>query len=154
MKISRILVPTDFSAGGGKALDYARLLAKELDAMIELVHVCEIPSTLGPELVVGLPGEPPVSVEDLIRSRGEVQLNDLLATVQDKGITARGRVLVGKPAELIVETATRDKVDLIVMGTHARRGLSRVVLGSIAESVIRSAPCPVLTVRNEDDGSM
>jgi universal stress protein A len=139
-----ILVPTDFSANAEQALDYACELAAKLGSTVRLVHAVPMPPSA---LQVALPEE---ILEKLVAEHGEA-LEKL--AVPRRASTSFGEPLieVGDPRDMIVETARRLGVDLIVMGTHGRRGLSRVVMGSVAEDVIRHAPCPVLTVRGKAD---
>jgi len=135
-----ILVPTDFSANAEHALDYACALAQKLGSAVHLVHAIASPPTA---LQVALTEE---ILENLVKEHREAL--DKLAEAR-RGIASFGAttVEVGDPRDTIVEAAQKLGADLIVMGTHGRRGLSRVVMGSVAEDVIRRAPCPVLTVR-------
>lgn len=141
--IKRILVPVDFSPHADVAVDYARLLANALDASITLAHVCEIPHAM-----VGIvPGASPQG--DLAQER-EAASKLMDRMVASLGEADRARIekviLTGSPTQAIVDRAKTDHYDLIVMGTHGRRGLARVVMGSVAEGVVRGAECPVLTV--------
>lgn len=139
-----ILVPTDLSEGAEHALDYACELAAKLEATVHLVHVIAIPALGIPELGVAVTS---TMIDQLI---GENQnAIDALADARRSKATI-GEVLLktGDPRDTIDHTAKELGVDLIVMGTHGRRGFSRALLGSVAETVVRSAPCPVLTVRN------
>ncbi|MBA3503900.1 MAG: universal stress protein [Myxococcota bacterium] len=142
-----ILVPTDLSDTAEEALDYACELAQKLDATVHLVNVIGIPSLGVPEMGVGLTA----TVIDSLVIENQKALDDLAAR---KGAGTRmGQVLLktGDARDLINQTATELGADLIVMGTHGRRGVSRALLGSVAETVVRSAPCPVLTVRTHKD---
>lgn len=138
-----ILVPTDLSEGAEQALDYACELAAKLDATIHLVNVIGIPALGVPELGVALTA----TMIDSLVGENQKAIDELAAR---KSPSARiGQVLLktGDARDLINQTAAEVGADLIVMGTHGRRGVSRALLGSIAETVVRSAPCPVLTVR-------
>jgi universal stress protein A len=133
-----ILVPIDFSPGAEAALDYACELAGPLGAVVHLVHA------LGPV------GELPLSqrmIEDLTAERLRA-LDELAAYRRGRVAFGAPIVEVADPRDLILAAAARVDADLIVMGTHGRRGLSRLVLGSVAEDVVRRAPCPVLAVRS------
>lgn len=135
-----ILVPTDFSANADQALDYACALAGKLGATVRLVHALASPPTglqvaLSEEILENMVAEHREAVDKLASARRD------LASIGDSIVE------VGDPRDTIVGTAESLGVDLIVMGTQGRRGLSRVVMGSVAEDVIRHAPCPVLTVR-------
>jgi nucleotide-binding universal stress UspA family protein len=141
-----ILVPTDLSEGAEEALDYACELAAKLDATIHLVNVIGIPALGLPELGVAMTA----TMIDSMVAENKAAIDELAAR---KCTTARlGQVLLktGDARNLINQTAAEVGADLIVMGTHGRRGVKRALLGSIAETVVRSAPCPVLTVRVHD----
>src|SRR5262245_59129086 len=136
-----ILVPTDLSESAEQALAYACELARMLDAEIHLVNVVTIPSLGVPELGVALTS----TIIDQMVIENQTALEHLAGRC-----TARlGQVLIkaGDPRDMINQTVRELGVDLIVMGTHGRRGIKRALLGSVAESVVRSAPCAVLTVR-------
>jgi nucleotide-binding universal stress UspA family protein len=137
-----ILVPTDLSEGADQALDYACELARTLGAQIHLLHVIGIPTLGVPEL--GLAVTTTV-IDDMVLDSQEA-IARLARTKCDAQV---GEVLVrtGDARDVINQTAKDLGIDLIVMGTHGRRGISRALLGSVAETVVRSAPCAVLTVR-------
>ena len=133
---SRILVPTDFSACSATALDYARILAARFGASLHLLHVLEN-DFLRPMVV-----DPHTVEAGVLR-----QLHELL-TIEDR---ERGAVPVvlrsDAVADAIVSYARSVGIDLIVMGTHGRAGLAHLLKGSVAERVVRTAPCMVLTDR-------
>jgi nucleotide-binding universal stress UspA family protein len=144
--ITKILVPVDFSPHAERAFHYAKTLAHRLGATLALLHVVEDPFVTGawsPEVYV--PNVPEL-LENLI-SGAERQLATLKESSAALGLTAETAVITGRPANAIVEHAKDGGFDLIVMGTHGRTGLSHVVMGSVAERVVRKAPCPVLTMR-------
>lgn len=136
------LVPIDFSEFSRQALDYAIALAGKLQARLTLVHVIQ-PLPSGVELGIVLP---PGYMEDL-----EAGLHSSLQSYLERVTTAglQGETLVehGMPFKVIIEVAAARHVDLIVMGTQGRTGLQHFLLGSVAEKVVRLAPCAVLTVR-------
>jgi nucleotide-binding universal stress UspA family protein len=138
-----ILVPTDLSEGAEYALDYACELARRLDATVHLLNVIGIPALGVPELGVALTS---TVIDELV-----IENQKALDNIADarRSTTTIGQVVLrtGDARELINETARELGADLIVMGTHGRRGISRALLGSVAETVVRSAPCAVLTVR-------
>jgi nucleotide-binding universal stress UspA family protein len=140
-----ILVPVDFSVSAEQALDHACALASKLDAKVHLVHALVSPPSV---LQVAL-------TEDIIENlvKGHVEALETLVRAR-QGTASFGEVTVevGDPRDTIVATAKTIDADLIVMGTHGRRGLSRVVMGSVAEDVMRNAPCPVLVVREKRAG--
>jgi nucleotide-binding universal stress UspA family protein len=141
--IKRILVPIDFSAGSRRALDYAHGLAAKLNAALHLVHVCELPSMMTPALDAYA-----ITLADWnqrLNEEARNQLTELTAALEDVVVTTE--VLSGKPAASIVEAAGTNNIDLIVMGTHGRGPVMHALMGNVAERVVRTAPCPVLTVR-------
>ena len=140
-----ILVPTDLSEGAEQALDYACELARTLDAQVHLVNVVAIPALGVPELGVAMTS----TIIDQLVVENQTALD---ALARSKCTARLGQVLIkaGDPRDAINQTARELGIDLIVMGTHGRRGFSRALLGSVAETVVRSAPCAVLTVRLND----
>ena len=139
-----ILVPIDFSAQCENALDYAIGLASKLDATIHLIHVIGLPAMGVPELGLALTS----SVIEQMVNTNEAALEKLAAARRAAGAKI-GEVLLrtGDAREMILHAAESVHADLIIMGTHGRRGLSRALLGSVAEWVVRVSPVPVLTVR-------
>ncbi|HEY0481647.1 MAG TPA: universal stress protein [Kofleriaceae bacterium] len=137
-----ILVPTDLSEGAEQALDYACELARTLGAQIHLLNVVGIPALGVPELGVALTA----TMIDQLVTENQAALDEIART---RCSAPLGKVLIkaGDARDMITQTAKELGADLIVMGTHGRRGLSRALLGSVTEAVVRSAPCAVLTVR-------
>jgi nucleotide-binding universal stress UspA family protein len=147
--VKRVVVATDFSDGAERALTVAIRFAKLLGATVDLVHVYPIAAAgvLSPiPGVVPMPPPPP-DVTDEIERRLEV----LAAEVQAAGVERLTTRLEGRAADEIVAYADRVSADLIVMGTHGRTGIRRVLLGSVAEQVLRQARCPLLIVPPADD---
>lgn len=140
-----ILVPIDFSPGSEHALDYACSLAGKLDATIHLVNA--IGAGL-PELNVALTDQ----MIETLRTGAMAQLEKLAEA--RKPVVRFGKLIVqfGEARDAILETVASVRPDLIVIGSHGRRGVSRFVLGSVAEEVVRRAPCPVLVVRTTKHG--
>jgi nucleotide-binding universal stress UspA family protein len=138
-----ILVPTDLSEGAEQALDYACELARKFDAKVHLLNVIGIPALGVPELGVALTS----TVIDSIVRDNQAALEHLVATKRNHAQFGDILLRTGDARDVINHTATEIDADLIVMGTHGRRGVSRALLGSVTESVVRTAPCPVLTVR-------
>lgn len=139
MNVKKILVPVDFSSGSEAALDLATSLARDSGAKLLITYVQVPPiSTGGGEFMYIEPGPP----TEEIRAR--------LATVlpKDPKIPVEHCLLNGDPSDCIVKLAEDEKVDFIVMGTHGRRGLTRILMGSVAELVVRWAKCPVITVKS------
>lgn len=145
--LARILVPTDFSAGSERAWSEARRLAARLGAELVLVHVLvETPLySEGPFTMKHARG-----VFDAARTWAVKTLGEWTATAAAAGLSARWVLRTGVPYKEIVGAAARERADLIVIGTHGRSGLDRALLGSVADRVIRLAPCPVVTVRNTE----
>ena len=143
IQIRKILCPYDFSDSSAHALRYALAFAEAQAAELVLLHVVEVPLYyLSPELAL--------PADTLMRQR-EVCVRDLTAIAAEaRQEHPRTDSLVedGMPFPRIIQTARRLGVDLIVMGTHGRTGLAHVLLGSVAEKVVRKAPCPVLTVKH------
>ncbi len=136
MNVERILCPIDFSAGSEAALAYASTLAKESGAELHLVYVYEetIAYTEGLGSYV-----PPADLEP-----DKERLKNTRPTTD---VPCRHEFIIGHPADALVDYATNNHIDLIVMGTHGRTGLSRLLMGSVAEAIVRRAPCPVLTMK-------
>ena len=142
--VRRVLVPTDFSDGANRALTLAIKFAKLLRAAIDVLHVQAMPSyTPVPTIPGAAPLPPPVPEA----AQGvQESLAALAASVRESGLECQTVHLEGNPADEIVDYATKIGADLIVMGTHGRGGLRRLLLGSVAEKVLRAACCPVLVV--------
>ncbi len=137
------LVATDFGEHAERALVYAVELAAQLDATIHLVHVVEFPSLAVPGIGHAYNS---VMMENQTAD-GRNELDRLVALYRDRVAMAPPRLEIGDARDEIDRVAGAISADLIVMGTHGRRGLRRILLGSVAESVVRTAPCPVLTIR-------
>ena len=144
-----ILVACDFSPASERALAYAVDLVDRTGATLHLMHVQEV--ALGP--FVGGEPSPEAGQKDLLdqfRARCRERLSALPHAPGDEQISYVVE-RSGAVAPALVEAAAEEPMDLIVMGTHGRRGVQRVVSGSVAEEVLRTAPCPVLTVRAEEE---
>lgn len=147
-QLNRILVPTDFSDCSRAALDYAVKLAQSFGATIDLLHVWVIPPYIPPEAMVGVPGNDTQSLSELARGSAEQEMQDFVKALRDQGIAIERTLLdSGDPGRTIVDVATRDGHDMIILGTHGRTGLSHLLMGSVAERVVRYSTVPVLTVR-------
>lgn len=143
MPTAHYLVPLDFSTYADQALDYAIRLARPLNARLTLLHVIQPVPMAGVDMGVALPETYLQELEEEVQRSMEAAL----ARVTAAGLTGERVVLYGVPFQEIVDTAKARQVALIVMGTHGRTGLLHVLLGSVAEKVIRLAPCSVLVVR-------
>ena len=142
----RIVVPTDFSPNAEPAWALAQRLAAALESEIVLTHV----------LVEALPwSDGPFTSEQMRilfaehRQWASAKLDEMVHAARANGLRARSALRTGKPHEEIVALLLDERADLVVMGTHGRGGMSRALLGSVADRVLRLAPCPVLTVRGE-----
>lgn len=142
MTISRILVPTDFSADGDAAFDYALGLSRPFNASVHLLHVVEDPLAAGVWSSEIYTAEIAGLQVNLVRDAEERLRHSAPA---DGGVTTEVRT--GNAAKQILEAARERQADLVVMGTRGRTGLAHVVMGSVAERVVRLAPCPVLIVK-------
>jgi nucleotide-binding universal stress UspA family protein len=138
-----LLVPVDFSPHSEAAIDYAIALAAKLDAKVHLLNVIGIPALGVPELGVALTA----SVIDSLLKDNQRGLDKLAEARRATGRIGETMLRTGDARDVILHTAEEVGAELIVMGTHGRRGVSRALLGSVAESVVRTAPCPVLTIR-------
>ena len=144
--ITRILVPVDFSTHSDHALQYAATLSSKIGASVELLHVVVDPFASGAltgETFVPVPEE---ALQALVKD-AEKRLAMLKTEKFPHGSDVDTMAMVGLPAHTIVEHAEARGFDLIVMGTHGRTGFSHLFMGSVAERVVRTSPCPVLTVR-------
>lgn len=138
----KILVPTDFGAGSEAALAYAIDLGRKLDAELVLLHVFDLPPmafpdpgiVMSPELTAHLGEGAKLGIERLVREH------------EAAGVRMQGMTRQGETWRSIVDAADELGAELVVMATHGRRGLPHALLGSVAEKVVRSARCPVLTV--------
>jgi universal stress protein A len=143
MDIRHILAPTDFSDYSKQALRDAFELAQVFGAKLSLLHVLEPSPYLGEFTPPTMGGE---LLGDLER-QASAELARVLPEAQQTTIAVTRAVVMGSPSLKIVETAEAEHVDLIMMATHGRTGLSHLFIGSVAERVLRTAPCPVLTLR-------
>ena len=149
IQLTRILVATDFSDASHVALDYGRALAHTFGASLHVLHVMEtVAMTAATEYgFSGLPVEFQREMEAAARKRTEELLTD-----EDRRLMSAMAVVArhNTPAAAIVEYAGTNRIDLIVLGTHGRGALGHLFMGSVAERVVRTAPCPVLAVRNPE----
>jgi nucleotide-binding universal stress UspA family protein len=137
MTFKKILFPTDFSHTGDAALATAAALARENDATLYIAHVQEPPAFYGGgEMYYGMLDP---TTDELAKMLEEV--------IPPGDVRYEHRLLTGDPAGALVLFAEDEHIDLIVLGTHGRSGLSRLLMGSVAEAVVRRASCPVLTFK-------
>jgi universal stress protein A len=138
MKVKKILVPVDFSKGQTHALSLATSLARDSGAKLFIAHVEE--PTLAYTPGGAYYGVPSPQQEDLVH-----MLHEIVPPSED--VEYEHQSLQGQPSEAIIAFAEEINADLIVMSTHGRTGISRVLMGSVAEAVVRHAPCPVITIK-------
>ncbi len=144
IKIRRVLVPVDFSDHSQNALRYAVAFASQFGAELILVHIVE-------QMVY--PGDwmyPPLASSDFATEKREQILERLKQLSAGVGVKARQIVRLGRAWQEVVEIAKEQKADILIIATHGYTGLKHVLLGSVAEKIVRHAPCPVLTVRPEE----
>ena len=147
--ISNIMLSTDFSETAQAATDVAIEFAKKFGAKLTLLHVFDAPSYVGAfgDIYYAVPS----TLTQDVRADAERALGKIAKQADEAGVAAETLVVEGTARDGIVAVAQSRHIDLIVMGTHGRRGISRALLGSVAETVVRSAPCAVLTVSLRDN---
>lgn len=149
MTAQHILVPTDFSAYADQALDYAMALAQALQARLTLLHVIHLSA-----LTIG--DMPPAVLSATLQEMATTahqRMQVTLTRVHHAGLQVDSAIIEGMPLQTIIDTAQDKGADLIIMGTHGRTGLTHVLMGSVAEKVVRLAPCPVLVTRGSTEAS-
>ncbi|HIK94626.1 MAG TPA: universal stress protein [Planctomycetes bacterium] len=145
INIKRILVPTDFSEPGKTALIYAVAFADQFGAAVDLMHVIE-PVPAGALMSY----QPLEELKQILRDDAKTQMEKLHAEWEDYAFPVNRIVAEGHPFVEIIRRAKDSDADLIVMGTHGRGAIAHMLLGSVAEKVVRKASCPVLTVRHPE----
>jgi universal stress protein A len=140
MKIDRILFPTDFSNRSVAALDYASNLAAWFSATLHIVYVDNLI-----DIVAKSPYSCPSFMASTDRSQVKAELEGIIPTIAN--VACVHHFLEGGPAAEICAMIEKERIDLIVMSSHGRTGLSRLLMGSVAECVLRNAACPVLIVK-------
>ena len=144
MPVPHVLVPLDFSASADRVLAYAMEFAKKLQARLTLLHVIDLPKLVDMSLT-------PYRAH--LQAASRQALETCLKRVHGAGVAGDMVLVNGVPFQEIIETAKTTGADLIVMGTHGRTGLHHVLLGSVAEKVVRLASCPVLVTRPPHEAS-
>lgn len=146
IEIRRILLPTDFSDSSATATKYACELVTKFDAELHLLHTLEVHLTSTPGFGMGL------ALPQYIHESRAAAASALTRVLETQWAISRKvvqAVVEGSPKVEIIRYARTQEIDLIVLATHGRSGFAHVIIGSVAESVVRTAPCPVLTVRSE-----
>jgi nucleotide-binding universal stress UspA family protein len=146
IEIKRILAPTDFSSHSDTAVRFACQLAERLGSKLHLLHILSEILPTGPDPLL-MPVMPPQFYKDN-EDRAKETLEHLLKSGWGEPCAVVRAVRWGSPVESIVSYALEESIDMIVIATHGRTGLSHVLLGSVAERIVREAPCPVLTIRD------
>ncbi|MGN5135031.1 universal stress protein [Aeromonas veronii] len=139
--IKTLLCPVDFSQMSRAVLDYAVFMAQSHQAQLKLIHVVDQLHGFDSYKILHMTA---VEITHEMERQARTQLKELVATLP---IPATFDIRFGRAADEIVIHAKEDEVELIVMGSHGRSGISHLLVGSVAESVVRHAPCPVLVVR-------
>jgi nucleotide-binding universal stress UspA family protein len=145
LTIQRILFPTDFSEPADHAWTYALTFAREFNAELHVLHVVTPPPRLS-EAYAGYVN--PEALLEGLQVEATAALERLLQDAKNRGLVCQSALRVGVDFTQIIDYALASRVDLIVMATHGRTGLAHALLGSVAEKVVRKAPCPVLTVKH------
>lgn len=150
MTAPHILVPTDFSDYADQAVDYAIELATTLEARLTFLHTIHLtPLAMGEMGAMSI-----VPYLEEIETDAQQRMEALLNRVHQEGLQGETVIVHGVPFQSIIETVKDKNVDLIVMGTHGRTGLTHALMGSVAEKVVRLAPCPVLVTRDTTKASI
>ena len=146
--LHRILVPTDFGKSSENAVKYAAAFAEKFGAELCVLHVVQDLALFIPEAVLITPMlTPPI---EQFKAAAQAALDKVVKDMNLTGLNVQTEIAEGVPFAEIIRAAREKNVDLIVMGTHGHTGLAHVLLGSVAEKVVRTAPCPVLTVRHPE----
>ena len=145
LTIRRIMFPTDFSEPAEYAWPYALTFAQEFGAEVHVLHVVAPPPRLTEAYTVTFDPEGTVQA---VMADANTALDGQIEAAKSRGLLFRREVRVGVDYREIIDYAVKHDIDLIVMATHGRTGLAHVLLGSVAEKIVRKAPCPVLTIKH------
>lgn len=149
MSIQRVLVPVDYSEFSRRALEYAAQLAARFAASVQVLHVWDRPSYVPENLTVGPPGSAK-SLAELVRDTAQAEMTSFLAGVDlPVEVPVEHHLAGGEPAHAILGWLESHPADLLVVGTHGRTGVKHLLMGSVAEKLVRLSPVPVLTVPPE-----
>jgi universal stress protein A len=144
---ARILVPVDYSPSSRQSAEYALALAAKVGAAVDVVHVWDRPTYISDAVMVRRQGEEQRSLADLIRENAESDMKEFISGLTiPPGVTLTQRLCSGEPVSTLIAELKKGGHELVVLGTHGRTGLAHVLLGSVAERLIRHSPVPVLTV--------
>ena len=148
IKLNRVLIPTDFSNFSAPAMQYGMAIAARFDAEVHLLHIVPDPAMLVPE-AAAFSVESMQAQSDDLKDQAMLALKKLPEDGWSDSKPVVREVRIGAAFIEIIEYARELDIDLIVIGTHGRSGLMHVLMGSVAERIVRKAPCPVLTVKPE-----
>jgi universal stress protein A len=153
MGIRRILVPIDYSENSKAQLKYSAELALGFGASLDLVHVWDRPTYLTDAVMVQRPGEAHKPIGELIRENAQHDMDEFLAELSlPSGVPVSSRLIAGEPASALLAELKKGEHDLVILSTHGRTGFAHLLLGSIAEKLVRMSPVPVLTVPSRGRG--
>lgn len=149
----KIIYPTDFSLAAAAVFDMAQRLARDSDSLLLIVHVVEpvaaaTPGTVAPPVTLG-----GTNLSDTQQQQAMDEAHEELRKIvpNDPSIRFEHRLIEGLASEAILSLVEEEQADLIIMGTHGRTGLKRLLMGSVAEKIVRYASCPVLTLRGDEE---
>jgi nucleotide-binding universal stress UspA family protein len=148
IRLTKVLVPTDFSEPSAKAVLYGQALARSFGASLHVLHAVEEPLAQGWD-AYGFPALLPERRAQVLAD-AQRRLEEVVPPPERDRQPTELVTCLGDPRQEIVRFAKERGIDLIVMGTHGRGGVAHLLLGSVAERVVRTAPCPVLTVRHPE----
>lgn len=153
LDIKKILVPVDFSEGSQQALEYGIALAEKLGAQVTVLHVVDYPPPYSQveALTMVAPAEGEVTFDTFLRKRAQEDMREFVKPYQEKGLQIPVEFESGAASDGIARAAGELGADLVVMGTHGRTGIKRLMIGSVAERTLRYSPCPVLTIPPKHD---
>ena len=154
MSIQHILVPVDYSNCSREALRFAVGLAQKLEAKLDIVHVWDRPSYVSDAILVTHADRSTGSLLEFIRNNAQRDMDQFLKETELPSGFAVGRLIHGDPASSLLKELKSSNHDLVVVGSHGRTGLSRLLLGSVAEKLSRLSPVPVLTVPSSEARSL
>ncbi len=143
-KIHTILCPVDFSDASRKAVQYAKEFATSMGSVVHLLNVVE-PRPMAVDITLNY-----VPLEEDFEQAAEEDLQIIVQEFQLAGLKVESSIEIGNPSDVILDKSQDLDVNLLIMGSHGKKGLSRLIMGSVAETVVRKANCPVLIVKAEE----
>ena len=147
MGIRRIMIPIDYSENSKVALTYGADFALGFGASLDIVHVWDRPTYLTDAVMVQRPGQAHQPIGELIRENAQHDMDEFLNQFTlPSGLQSSSRLLAGEPASALLAELKKGEHDLVILSTHGRTGFAHLLLGSIAEKLVRMSPVPVLTV--------